>query len=1262
MASTGAAGAAADTGWLRYLFGYCLRQRRDFVLAYGAAVVAAAATAAIPLAVRHVVDSFDGVADESPLGIWIALLVFLALVRFVAAYTRRYRSGRVSLGVQYELRGDAFRSLLRLDGVKQDGLQTGQVVSRSISDITLVQMLLQMFPHMTGNLLMFVMSLSVMAVLSPTLTLVALAILPALWFISLRSRADLFPANWHAQEQSAVVAGGVEAAVTGVRVVKGFGQEERELADLEARAGNLFRSRLRVIRFTSRYNPALQSVPMIGQAFVLVVGGWLALRGELSLGTFVAFTAYLAGFAAPVRQLATLLTASQQGRAAVERIREVIDNEPSVTDAADAVALPQGPLSIEFDAVGFGYVPGRRLLDGLSLRIEPGETVAIVGSAGSGKSTLAMLVPRLYDVDSGSVAVGGVDTRALSSASLRSASGVVFEESYLMSDTIRANVAYGRPDVDEERIREVLRIAAAEDFVDALPEGLDTVVGEQGVTLSGGQRQRIALARALVTDPRILVLDDATSAVDARVEAQIHRGMHAETTGRTTLITAHRRSTLTLADRVAVLDGGRMVDIGTTAELDERCALFRTLLRGGEDTAEAVNRASVPAVSGESDITEELWRREDADAGEGGLGARAAAAFATAAAGSSGPGRGGAGGGSVLSAAPPSEQVLARIAELPTPTGDPEVDRVQTRAADPSFGLGRLVAPFAWPLAAGLVLVGLDALAQIAVPVLVRFGVDHGVLDGSGTVLGWAAAATLAVVLANWAVGVAQVRVTGRTGERLLYTLRVKTFAQLQRLGLQYYERELGGRIMTRMTTDVDSLSNFLQTGLATAVVSAATMVGVLITLLVIDVELAAVLLLIAPILVVATVIFRRKSVPAYAEARDRVGIVNAYLQENVTNIRVTQVYRREAYNSVQFSQRAWAFRDSRLRAQRYMALYFPFVEFLSVVTTGLVLAIGVGRVHDGTLTVGTLIAFVLYVELFFAPVQQLSQVFDGYQQAVIGLGRLRGLMRTPTTTPQAARPIPAPRLRGEIEFDDVHFGYGTGAGEALRGVSLHIAAGETVALVGRTGAGKSTVLKLLARFYDPTSGAVLVDGTDTRAYDLGSFRRRLGVVPQEPHLFGATVRDAIAYGRPGARDAEIEAAARAVGAHEMIAELALGYLQPIGEHGRNLSAGQRQLLALARAELVDPDILLLDEATASLDLATEQRVRAATDVLTRRRTTVIVAHRLATAVRADRVVVLGDGVVLEVGTHAELLNRAGAYRKLWDAYAPSGDEAVPAG
>ncbi|WP_405406095.1 ABC transporter ATP-binding protein [Streptomyces sp. NBC_01104] len=1244
-------------GWARRLLGYCLRHRTDLLMAFGAAVVAAVATATLPLVLRHVVDGVAAGTTAS-LAPWTVLLAALGAVRFGASFTRRYRSGRLSLGVQYDLRNDAFAALLRLGGAQQDDLRTGQVVSRSISDITLIQTLLQFLPNLTGNALMFLFSLVFMAVLSPLLTVVALVVGPLLWLIALRSRRDLFPANWHAQQEAAEVASTVEATVTGVRVVKGFGQEQRELAGLEQRARHLFASRLRVVRFTSRYNPALQAVPALGQVAVLALGGWMALHGRISLGTFLAFTTYLGSFVTPVRQVATLLTVWQQARAGAERVLEVVDEAPVITDAPGARALPDEPPAIGWHDVSFGYGDGAPLLNGFTLDIRPGETLALIGPAGSGKSTAAALLPRFYDVPSGSVRVGGGDVRDLTLASLRSRIGYVFEESLLLSDTVRANIAYGVPDATDEQVRAAARIARADEFIERLPQGYDTVVGEQGLTLSGGQRQRMALARALIGDPAVLVLDDATSAIDARVEAEIHHRLREDDRRRTTLIVAHRRSTLELADRVAILDGGRITDTGTPAELGARSALFRSLLSAEQDAAPGVTTGPDPATAAGCP-TPHLWLRPEGSDDEQleGTAVRAAQALAEAAA-TSGPGRAGPGGG-VLGSAPPSPELIAALARIPLPAADPEVPTGQAVAAEADFGLAALLRPFRLPLLLGLLLVALDAAAQITVPVLVRQGVDQGVAHHAGHVLLGAAAAAALVVAANWLIGVAQVRTTGRTGERLLYTLRVKTFAQLQRLGLDYYERELGGRIMTRMTTDVDALSNFLQTGLITAVVSLLTVLGVLVSLLVIDAELALVLLAALPLLVVATAVFRHYSVPAYREARERISAVNACLQENVTAIRVTQAFRRESRNAADFAELAWSFRDSRLRAQRYMGTFFPLVEFLGTLSSAAVLTVGAGQVRSGELSAGTLIAFLLYVELFFSPIQQLSQVFDGYQQAVVGLGRLRGLMRTPTGTPPAKDARPVPALRGEVEFDSVSFGYAGGGGqEVLHGVSLRIAPGETVALVGATGAGKSTVVKLLARFYDPSAGAVRVDGHDLRELDLPGFRRRLGVVPQEAHLFSGTVRDAIAYGRPDATDTEVEQAARAVGAHEMVAGLRLGYLQPVGERGRNLSAGQRQLLALARAELVDPDVLLLDEATASLDLATERRVAAATEVLARRRTTVVVAHRLTTAVRADRVVVLDAGTVVETGTHTELLAAHGPYRRLWDAFRETGHAA----
>jgi ATP-binding cassette subfamily B protein len=1265
---------ASEAGWIRRLWGYLLRHRRDVTFAVAAAILGSACQTVVPLVERQIVDRVILRHDEA-LWPWLTLLIALAAATFGFAYLRRYRGGRVALLVQYDLRNDMHAHLQTMDFANLDRMPTGQLVARANSDSALVQGLLSFLPIMSGNILLMLLSLVVMAVLSPLLALVSLVVAPALLWVSYRMRWRVFPATWDGQQREGELVQIVDEDLNGVRVVKAFGQERRELERVTAAAETLYGSQMRAVRLQSRYQPLLQSIPALGQVAILALGGWLALRHEISLGTFLAFSTYVAQLMSPARQLAGLLTIGQQARAGIERIFQLLDLEPAVADAPDAVELPPGGGEIVFADVNFGYSEETAVLHDFSLRIEAGERVAVVGASGSGKSTAAMLIPRFYDVDAGSVTIDGVDVRQLSLPSLRRQVGVVFEESFLFSDSVRANIAYGQPDASDEQIDDAARVAQAYDFIQELPRGYDTVVGERGLTLSGGQRQRIALARAILYDPRILLLDDATSAIDSTTEESINQALRSVMAGRTTLLIAHRRSTLHLADRIVVLDDGRVVDQGSHDELMERSALYRGLLTGLEDDAAAQvgDRIESLATLADGGTTTAAWTSGDP--------ARSNRRFATQTTGaiSLGGGLGGGGGSWRLNLAPTPE-LLARVAMLPAVKDVPVVDLDTESQVDPHFTLLHVLRQFRKPLLIGLVLVVLDALANLAGPVLIKTGIDNGVSAGSRSVLFAASAIYLVITLADLFDEIGETFVTGRAAQRIMMSLRIRIWAQLQRLSLDYYEREMAGRIMTRMTTDVDQFESLIENGLLSALVAAVTFVGVGIALLFFNVELALCTLSVIVPLAYATVLFRRRSAILYDQARERIAIVNADFQESLSGVRESQAFVHEAATIKHFQQLGRRYLDARVGAQRLVATYFPFVQFLSAIADAIVLGVGAGLVYSGHLTSGALIAFILYIDMFFSPIQQLSQVFDAWQQTRVSVNRISQLMQLTTLTPVAERPTEPGRLHGRVTFDNVRFAYPVAQNrpgglaeeprgpndlrlviaadalsrkppEALRGINLSLAAGETVALVGETGAGKSTVMKLLARFYDPDQGSVQVDGHDLRSLDLLAFRQQLGYVPQEAFLFTGTIRDNIAYGRPDAADAEVEAAARAVGAHEFIATLAGGYHHELSERGRSLSAGQRQLIALARAELIDPALLLLDEATSNLDLATEAHVAAAMQELSRGRTTLVIAHRLQTARAADRIAVIDKGQIAEIGSHEELLALDGRYASMWQAF-----------
>ncbi|HLM18446.1 MAG TPA: ABC transporter ATP-binding protein, partial [Acidimicrobiia bacterium] len=1012
------------TGWIRRLWPFLARHRRRVFIAFGVSLGTTLITVVIPLIERAVVD--DVIVTETR-ALWplLALLVGLGAVNFVLSYIRRFVGGRFAFDVQHDLRTTIFERVQRLDFAHHDQLPTGQIVSRASSDLALVQALLSFLPLATGNVVLLVLSLIVMFVLSPLLTLVVLAIVPALLFVSLRLRRVMFPAQWDALQRAGEVAGVVDEAVSGVRVVKGFGQEDRELGSLTDASAALYRSRVRTVRLQARYQSALQAIPALGQVAVLALGGWLAIQGEISIGTFLAFSTYLVQLLAPVRMFAGMVAVAEQARAGTERIFELIDSNPLVTEHSDATDLPAVAGEVTFDHVSYGYLRSEPVLRDFSLRVAPGETVALVGASGSGKSTVSLLLPRFYDVQDGAIRIDGVDVRDATLDSVRSEIGIVFEDAFLFSDTVRANIAYGRPDATDAEVERAARVAGAHQFVSELPQGYDTVVGERGLTLSGGQRQRISIARAVITDPRILVLDDATSSVDARTEELIHATLREIMVDRTTVLIAHRRSTLRLADRIVLVADGRAMESGTHEDLLVSSTRYRALLQGpGDDLDDdelvdgAIGTAATDDVEVVDGVTSALWDRSE-EAAVRAFVAPAGPAVARSGMGGSGMGGGGAArGASGALALAPTPELLAQVDALPPADDDPDVDVVAEAAASEGFRLRAFLRPYRRPLVVGFALIVVDTLLTLAGPFLVQQGLNEGVQQHATGALWVASALFLATTLIDWFVTWMYTRYTGRTAERLLFALRIRIFSHLQRLALDYYDRELSGRIMTRMTTDVDAFAQLLQTGLITALVNVMSFVGVLVVLSLISWPLTLGVLVLVPPLLIATVWFGRRSAQAYAHARETISTVNAEFQESISGVRESQAYVQEDRAIDSFRTTAGRYLDARLRTQVLQAIYFPFILFLATCGDAIVLGLGSTLVHDGTIAAGTVIAFLLYLDQFFAPVQQLSQVFDQWQQAVASMTKINELMQTPVTTPDAPDPVAPTALRGDVRFD----------------------------------------------------------------------------------------------------------------------------------------------------------------------------------------------------------------------------------------------------
>jgi ATP-binding cassette subfamily B protein len=551
---------------------------------------------------------------------------------------------------------------------------------------------------------------------------------------------------------------------------------------------------------------------------------------------------------------------------------------------------------------------------------------------------------------------------------------------------------------------------------------------------------------------------------------------------------------------------------------------------------------------------------------------------------------------------------------------------------------------------AAAVLVAVVSVVNQAGPALIEYGIDHGM---TGPHKSFGVVLTVGLIFVA-AVGItaaaqrSQARVTGRLAARVMNNLRIRVFTHLQRLGLDFYTDELAGVIMTRMTSDIENLQQLLQDGLAQLAVQALTMVVITAILFTTNVTLTLITLaLTVPVLTASSLWFRSASERGYDRVRDGIAGVLTDLSESLHGVRTVVANNRERRNVVHHRTVVGDYRAANNYTAQINAIYGPGTQLIGYLAQGALLAIGGHMVVHHELSIGALVAFFLYLNRFFTPIQLLVQQYNTFQQGNASILKLRTLLSTAPSTPQRADAEVLPPIEGEIVFDHVTFGYNP-ATPVLRDIELRIAPGETVAFVGQTGAGKSTMAKLITRFYDPTEGRVLIDGHDLRDVTLDSLRRQLGNVPQEPFLFAGSLRDNIAFANPEASDEEVWEAVRAVGLAEVVERMPAQLDSVVHERGQSLSSGERQLIALARAFLAHPRVLVLDEATSNLDLLSETRIEAALDMLLQARTAVLIAHRLTTAMKADRIVVVGDGRIIEIGSHDQLVARGGRYAEMY--------------